>query len=115
MLNKKKPEKIGLFIPAGTHQSGNISIEGAIRIDGSFSGSAYCESSLRIGITGTFTGEADVAQADISGSFKGNLMVRERFSLSKTGQFSGLLDAELASMEVGSSFEGEVRIKGRQP
>ena len=115
MHKKNKPERLGLYIPKDVHQRGDVSIEGSIRIDGSFSGNLYCDATLHISKTGSFIGEADVAEAEISGKFQGNLRVRSRFSLSKTGSFSGLLDANLASIEAGSHVEGEVRITGILP
>jgi len=112
MPSKNKQEKLGLYIPKGAHQSGDLNIEGFIRIDGSFSGNLFCESALFISATGLFEGEADVEEAEISGNYKGNLRVRSRFSLTKSGTFNGLLDAEVASIEAGSRLSGEVRISG---
>ena len=113
MPNRSKQEQLGLFIPKDAHQSGDLHIEGVIRIDGSFSGNLFCESKLYVGITGKFEGQADVENADIAGEYKGNLRTRNRFSLTKSGRFQGLLDAEVASMEAGATFNGEVRIKGK--
>ena len=62
--------------------------------------------------TGVFSGEADVAQAEISGSFEGNLRARNGFFLAQTGTFRGVLDAKLAKIDAGSCIEGEIRIQG---
>jgi len=112
MSNKKQSEKLGLYIPTDTHQTGSLTIEGSIRIDGSFSGQLYGESSIYISKTGFFSGEADVAQAEISGTFEGNLRARGLFYLSKSGHFSGILDTKTAKLEEGCCLEGEVRIQG---
>ena len=112
MSNNRSPEKLGLYIPKDTHQTGSLTIEGSIRIDGSFSGQIYGESSMYVSKTGLFSGEADVALAEISGSFQGNLRARTSFYLAKSGTFRGILDAKLAKIDAGSCLEGEIRIQG---
>ncbi len=114
MRKRKKAEKIGLFVPKNTCQSGDMIIEGRIRLDGHFSGRIYTESSLEISEIGSFQGEAEVSVAEIAGQFKGNLKVREKFLLLKTGTFQGLLDTDIAKIEEGGALEGEVRITGKR-
>ena len=114
MSTNQSSEKLGLYIPKDTHQTGSLTIEGSIRIDGSFSGQIYGESSMYISTSGSFSGEADVAQAEVSGSFTGNLRARNMFFLAKSGVFRGVLDAGQAKIESGSCLEGEVRIQGNQ-
>ena len=102
---------IGLFVPKGSNQNGNLSIEGRARIDGDFSGSLFTESKFDVGKTGFFNGDADVDCAQIAGTFHGTLRVRGKIHIMKSAVFHGKLDAQSASIEEGSIIEGEVRIK----
>ena len=114
MRKRKKAEKIGLFVPKDTCQSGDMIIEGRIRLDGHFSGRLYTEASLEISEIGSFQGEAEVSVAEIAGEYSGNLKAREKFFLLKTGSFKGLLDTVVAKIEEGGSMEAEVRISGKR-
>ena len=111
MWKKTNSEKLGLFVPFGSTQHGDVVTEGRVRIDGNFSGSIFSESHLAIGKEGSFEGEADVVTAEIAGSFRGNLRAQKRLDILKSGRFSGKLDAPVAKIEPGSEIIGEVRIK----
>jgi cytoskeletal protein CcmA (bactofilin family) len=111
MWKRNKPAELGLFVPKGSVQNGDLCIEGRARIDGTFSGSLFSESKFDIGKTGIFEGEADVEAAEIAGKFNGNLRVRGKIHIMKSAVFHGKLDAQRAIIEEGSTIEGEIRIK----
>ena len=105
-------QKIELYIPTGSDQKGQLSIQGRIRIDGQFQGSIYCESQLEIGPQGIFIGDADVQSVIIWGHFSGTLCVQTEAYIKESASFSGLLDAQTLELQKGCQFKGEIQVRG---
>ena len=105
---------IGLFIPAGTEQKGNLHIDGNARIEGIFEGNLYCEDTFTLGVEGSFIGNLECMDAHIMGRFKGKIRVHNNCSIHKSARLEGLLDSQVAQIAKGSQIIGEVFISGHE-
>ena len=98
----------------GSHHHGDLSFEGRVRVDGTFTGRLYTEGLLEVGPTGVVDGEADVARAVIAGVVRGRFRVREHLRLQATGAVIGTLDAGILEVEAGARLDGPVRVQGEE-
>ena len=105
--------KLGLYITNGTHQSGELNIQGDVQIDGSFSGTLSSDGNLFLGKTSSFEGEAHVQDAHIEGTFSGALEAKTQTVLTASAVFNGVLDTPAANIKMGATIIGEVRISDR--
>jgi len=106
--------KLGLYIPVSSKQSGNLNIEGNVRIDGIFEGDLTADGTLFIGPLGQFIGEAHVSEAYVEGSFSGALESKYQTTLTASAVFKGILDTQQASVTKGAEIIGDVRICNRR-
>jgi cytoskeletal protein CcmA (bactofilin family) len=106
-------KKLGLYITKDSKQTGDLNIEGDVRIDGSFMGRLITDGNLYIGFQGYFEGEAHTEEAYIEGQFSGALEAKIKTTLSEAANFSGILDTPLAEIPIGAQIIGTVRICNR--
>ena len=106
------PVPLSAVMGPGAHHQGDLSFEGRVRVDGTFTGRLYTEDVLEVGADGLVDGEADVASAIVAGTVKGRLRVREHLLIQAGGAVLGLLDAGIVELQPGGRIEGEVRILG---
>jgi len=115
ILSKEHPlKKLGLYITNGSHQSGELHIQGDVQIDGSFSGKLTSEGDLFLGETSSFDGEAHVLSAYIEGTFSGALEAKKQTILASSAKFNGILDTPKAEIKIGAEIIGDVRICNRR-
>ena len=100
----------GLYITRESSQSGELYIEGHVRVDGSFSGSLHIEGDFHLGPTGLFEGEVHAENAYIDGIFLGLLEATQQTHLKSSAKFQGILDTQKAEIAIGTQVIGEVRI-----
>jgi cytoskeletal protein CcmA (bactofilin family) len=103
---------IGLFIPEGSTQKGDMNVDGDIRIEGSFQGTLSCEHTFTLGKNASFMGSIECIHAHIMGSLEGNIRSFETCILYPTAHVHGLLDTKIAQLEKGCTLQGEVFISG---
>lgn len=103
---------LGLFIPEGSTQKGDMNVDGNIRIEGTFQGTIICEHTFTLGKNASFHGNVECMEAHIMGSLKGNLRSFETCTLYPTARMTGLLDTKIAQFERGCILQGEVFISG---
>jgi cytoskeletal protein CcmA (bactofilin family) len=110
--NKDKPNAIGLYIPHGKHQSGELAVEGDVRIDGNFTGKLHTEGTVYIGNKAYFQGTIEAGKVEIGGRFKGNMLARAELHILATGRLEGAVEAKIAQVDKGGQIIGETRILG---
>lgn len=88
----------------------NLDLHHDLHISGKFKGSLFSAGDLFVEKTGSFTGEAHVANAYIRGQFSGNLEASEQVFLFETSFFQGSLDSPKANISLGAKCCGEFRI-----
>ena len=64
---------------------------------------------IEVSASGHFTGNADVAEADISGSFDGELMARERLIVRAGGHVKGKVRYGRIVIEAGGEVSGDMQ------
>jgi cytoskeletal protein CcmA (bactofilin family) len=70
---------------------------------------------LQIGGAGSFRGNADVTEADISGQFEGDLVAREWLTVRPTGRIKGTVRYARITIESGGQITGEMAMLDAVP
>lgn len=104
----------GAVFGPGTHHQGDLSFDGRVRVDGTFTGRLYTEDALEVGAGGRVDGEVDVARAIVAGCISGRTRVRERLTLQSTGSIEGMLDVGVLEVEAGARIMATVRAHGEE-
>ena len=89
---------------------GELSYEGAMRIEGKFDGKITSKGKLVVGKSAHVSGELSVAHAGVEGQFKGNVVASERVELSGTAQVTGDIRSPRLVVAEGASLVGNVVI-----
>ena len=108
-------EEINAFLGAGTVYQGRLSFQGAVRIDGSFSGEVLSEGSLIVGKDAEIEGTLNVGDLLLSGRFTGEVRAKRRVIIHKTGVLEGAVYAPALVMEEGGLLDGQVSMQGKPP
>lgn len=107
-------DEINAFLGSGTAYEGKLTFQGAVRIDGHFSGEIISEGSLIIGKDALIEGTIDVGEFILSGTFKGDALVRRRSVFHKLGVFNGTLSSPALLVEDGALFNGTLSMQEKQ-
>jgi cytoskeletal protein CcmA (bactofilin family) len=108
-------EEINAFLGAGTVYQGRLSFQGAVRIDGSFSGEVLSEGSLIVGKDAEIEGMLNVGDLLLSGRFTGEVQAKRRVTIHKTGVLQGAVYTPALVMEEGGLLDGQVIMQGSPP
>jgi cytoskeletal protein CcmA (bactofilin family) len=108
-------EEINAFLGAGTVYQGRLSFQGAVRIDGSFSGEVLSEGSLIVGKDAEIEGMLNVGDLLLSGRFTGEVQAKRRVTIHKTGVLQGVVYTPAMVMEEGGLLDGQVIMQGSPP
>ncbi len=65
---------------------------------------------VQIAECGSFTGEAEIETADISGTFEGTLTVTDRLVIRSTGKVSGVVRYNAIEIEAGGQVSGDIQV-----
>lgn len=87
---------------------GELSFEGAVRIDGNFEGNIKSSNggTLIVSEVAVITGEVDVPNLVLHGSINGNVRASESLKVSATGKLRGDLEYKMLSLSEGASING---------
>ena len=108
-------EEINAFLGAGTVYQGRLSFQGAVRIDGSFSGEVFSEGSLIVGKDAAVEGVLNIGELLLSGRFTGEVQAKRRVVIHKTGVLQGVLYTPVLMAEEGGLLDGQVIMQGSPP
>ena len=108
-------EEINAFLGAGTVYQGRLTFQGAVRIDGSFSGEVFSEGSLIVGKDAEIEGVLNVGDLLLSGRFTGEVQAKRRVTIHKTGILQGAVYTPALVMEEGGMLDGQVIMQGPPP
>jgi cytoskeletal protein CcmA (bactofilin family) len=104
-------EEINAFLGAATAYSGRLTFQGAVRVDGVFSGEIESDGMLIVGKDARVEGQVKVGELVLSGYFSGEANVAQRLILHKSGLFVGSLRTRALRVEEGGTIEGEVHMQ----
>ncbi|MBI4565841.1 MAG: polymer-forming cytoskeletal protein [Planctomycetes bacterium] len=85
---------------------GELSYEGAMRIEGRFEGKITSKGRLVVGKGAHVAGEVAVAHASVEGAFKGNVVASERVELAGSAQVTGDIRAPRLAVAEGATLVG---------
>jgi len=108
-------EEINAFLGAGTVYQGRLSFQGAVRIDGSFSGEVHSDGSLIVGKDAVIEGLLDIGELLLSGRFSGEVQAKRRVTIHRTGIMQGVLYTPAMVMEEGGLLDGKIVMQGSPP
>ena len=111
------PSTSGLvgYLYKGSRVSGQLSFQGAARIDGTVEGEIHCQGSLTIGESAEIRAKISGQTVVIQGKVEGNVTAKERIELRAPGRLIGNVNAPRVVIAEGVVFEGDCAMGlGRQ-
>lgn len=101
---------LAALLGRGAKYSGEMSFDGRVRVDGTFTGSIFTEDRLEIGESGVVDGKIDAATLVVAGTAKGNLRIRDLLIVESTGKVYGKVDAGNMQVEPGARIKADIQI-----
>lgn len=101
-------DEINAFLGSGTVYHGKLTFQGAVRIDGSFTGEIVSEGALIVGKDAAIQGTLDVGELILSGSFSGETKASRRVTVHRTGTFQGQMRTTALVVEEGAIIDGQI-------
>lgn len=101
-------DEINAFLGAGTSYEGQLSFQGAVRIDGVFKGTIRSEGTLIVGKDAAIEGTVSVGELIVSGNITGEIAATRRIVLHRTGNVQGTITAPAMVMEEGATLQGQM-------
>ena len=101
-------ETFNAFLGAGTNYNGSLTFQGAIRIDGIFTGTINSEGTLIVGHNASIEGTLRVGSIICNGKIRGDIEATEKVVLNKTAVVSGTISSPALSMEEGAKLDGKL-------
>lgn len=99
-------------ISQGTTIKGDVTSQGAFRIDGIIEGNVSSPHKVVIGKTGVVNGTLTCKDADIEGKLEGVLKVTDLLSIKSTALIDGEVTTGKLSVEPGAAFNASCVMKG---
>jgi len=103
--------KISTIIAKGTKITGNIDMQGSLRIDGYLKGQVNSSETLTVGGTGVVEGEVRVKEAVVGGKVLGNLVATQRVELESNASIQGDVKTRVFVIKEGGIFHGNCSMK----
>lgn len=108
-------EEINAFLGAGTVYKGELTFQGAVRIDGEFEGEIHSEGALIVGKDSVVKAHLEVGELVLSGSFTGDAVAKRRVIIHKGGIFTGNLYSPALVVEDGAILDGNLHMREGKP
>jgi cytoskeletal protein CcmA (bactofilin family) len=107
-------EEISSLLGKGSEFSGKLSFEGAVRIDGRFSGEITAEGLLVVGAEAEVTANLTVRHLVVQGRVEGNCTASQLIELHAPARVKGKLVTPQLSVEKGVRFDGTCDMSGTE-
>lgn len=106
-INREGEEKeIKAFLGRDTEFTGKLVFNGAVRLDGKFSGEIFTGGNVIVGDTAVIDADIDVDNAVISGRVNGNIKAKSKVELNPPGKIFGNIETPVLVIKEGVVFEG---------
>jgi cytoskeletal protein CcmA (bactofilin family) len=102
--------EITTILGKGSAFDGKLTFEGAVRIDGEFSGEIRTSGTLIIGESAEVKADVDAATIVVEGLVRGELQASESIQIHKPARVYGNLTTPALEIERGSLFEGNCQM-----
>jgi cytoskeletal protein CcmA (bactofilin family) len=106
-LNKKAANTIGAFLGSNSEFEGQLTFQGTIRIDGSYTGDITVDGTLIVGPSGRVKAEVSASNMIISGEVTGNMNAETNIEVHASGKVYGNLVAPTVTIHEGAVFQGQ--------
>lgn len=103
-------EEINAFLGAGTVYQGKLTFQGAVRVDGMFSGEITSDGALIAGKDSVMDGTLEVGELVLSGTFTGEVRAKRRVMVHKGGVLTGTIISPALVVEDGAILEGAIHM-----
>jgi cytoskeletal protein CcmA (bactofilin family) len=107
-----EPPEVTTLLGHGSEFHGKLTFEGAVRIDGRFSGEIVSEGILVVGQEADIEADVVVRSLVVQGRISGSLTAQETLELRAPARVRGSLNAPQLSMEKGVVFDGTCEMSG---
>ncbi len=101
-------ETFNAFLGAGTQYNGTLTFQGAVRIDGIFTGTINSEGTLIVGHNASIDGTLRVGSLICNGKVQGDIQATEKVVLNKSAVVNGTVNSPILSMEEGAKLDGKL-------
>ncbi|MFH1624842.1 MAG: polymer-forming cytoskeletal protein [Pseudomonadota bacterium] len=103
-------EEINAFLGRDTDFVGKLVFNGAVRLDGRFSGEIFSNGNLIIGESAVISAEIKVDTIVISGTVNGNVDAKKRMEIYPPGKLYGNIKCPVLVINEGVIFEGNCQM-----
>jgi cytoskeletal protein CcmA (bactofilin family) len=104
-------QEITTILGKGSAFDGKLTFEGAVRIDGDFSGEIRTEGTLYVGESARVQAQITAARIVVQGTVRGDLVASDAIELHAPARVHGSLAAPTLEIQKGSWFEGTCRME----
>ncbi len=101
-------DDINAFLGAGTVFVGTLNFQGAVRIDGAYSGDIQSDGALIAGKDSKIDGKVNVGEFSLAGNFVGEVFAKRRVIIHKGGVFKGSVHSPALVVEEGAVLDGTI-------
>ena len=101
-------DDINAFLGAGTVFNGTLDFQGAVRIDGCYSGDITSDGALIAGKDSKIEGKIHVGEFSLAGNFVGEVFAKRRVIIHKGGIFKGIVHSPALIVEEGAILDGTI-------
>lgn len=108
-------DEINAFLGAGTVYEGKLTFQGAVRIDGIFSGEITSDGTLIVGKDARISGNFQVGELMLSGNLRGDVITKRRTVVHGSGVLDGTLHTPCLLTEEGGIIDGQIVMKKGSP
>jgi len=110
----KKSPALETIVGSGTTVSGQVSAQGAIRVDGTIEGDVRADRVI-VGETGKIRGNIRARGTVVGGSVEGDIDASESVELTAKSRTSGEIRTPKLTVAEGAFFDGSSRMQGEPP
>ncbi|MCP4726953.1 MAG: polymer-forming cytoskeletal protein [bacterium] len=115
-IKMKEDGSLNTIVGRGSTISGNLDIQGSIRVDGTVKGEVKCSDLLTVGPGGRIEGEVNVKHIVLGGTVSGNISGSEKVELQNKSVVEGDVTTKSLTVEAGAVFHGKCSMKdGAKP
>ncbi len=108
-------ERISSFLDQGTEFEGKLAFQGAVRVNGKFSGEIFSEGILYVGEQGAVNAEIQVDTVIISGEVTGDVTAKSKVELQSSARLRGNIRTGVLKIDEGALFEGSCSMRTEEP
>lgn len=104
-------DEVNAYMGARTAYQGKLTFQGAVHVDGMFSGEITSDGVLRAGKDSVIDGRLDVGELELSGAFTGEVRAKRRVVVHKGGILNGIIVSPVLVVEEGAVLEGSIHMR----